>query len=212
MDLHFKMGNENSKDEKEKPQFQNTNKTQTKKLNVLPIKMAHVNTMIDPSNDKNYFIFGTQFSNECWYFNHKTQTLNKIKDIPKFPTQRQVWQHNCAMFETINDGNSNTYALIYGGDNVSGNATYNIYEFKTKKWNKIALQLNNLWFDNDNIMKHGKSMYGFGRGLSMITDLFAKNKIHVIGGDESAQKYGYFEFNEKILNNSNLSYVFFVFL
>ena len=116
--------------------------------------------------------------------------------------------HACAMFETINDA-SNKYGLIYGGND--GRATYNIYEFEKQKWNDIAFQLNNQWFNNDNIMKDGHSEYGFGKGLSMITDLFAKNKIHIIGGRESEQKYGYFKFNEQILNNDNLSFVSFVF-
>ena len=47
----------------------------------------------------------------------------------------------------------------------------------------------------------------FGKVLLMITDLFVKNRIHVIGGNQSAQKYVYFEFNEEILNNPNLSFV-----
>ena len=43
----------------------------------------------------------------------------------------------------------------------------------------------------------------------MVTDLFTKNKIHVIEGRKSQTNYGYFEFNEQILNNPNLSFVFF---
>ena len=85
---------------------------------------------------------------------------------------------------------SNKYVLIYG-DHKS--ATYNIYEFKAQKWNEIGFQLNNQCFNNDNIMKDGTCKYGFGNVLSMITDLFAKNKIYIIGGESSYQKYGYFE-------------------
>ena len=79
-----------------------------------------------------------------------------------------------ALFETTE--NHNKYALIYGSNYLS--ATYNIYDFKKKKWNTNAIKLNNPWFDNDKIMKDGNSKYGFGNGLSMITDLFAKNKTH----------------------------------
>ena len=56
-DLHFKMRNGNFKSEKANPQFKNTKKTQTKQVNVLPIKMTNVKTMIDPCNDKNYLFW-----------------------------------------------------------------------------------------------------------------------------------------------------------
>ena len=198
------MGNRNSEDEKTKPTFQLTKKNETQQFNVLPMKMSFVKTVIDPCNHKNYYIFGSAYNNQCWYFNHKTRSLNKIKDIPK---NKRVFMHNCAMIETINDGNTNKYALIYGGDDET--ATYNIYEFETQKWNKIAMQLNNQWLRSKDITFAEKSKYGFGPGLSMITYLFEKNKIHIIGGLESQQKYGYFEFNQQILNNPNLSFVLF---
>ena len=124
--------------------------------------MSHIQTMIDPCNHKNYYIFGGWYNstekNKCWYFNHDTQRFNQINDIPKHKTQKKAMMHNCARFETIND---NKYALIYGGDYFDhSNATYNIYDFKNQKWNDIALQLNNQWFNNDNIMKRGVSKYG----------------------------------------------------
>ena len=45
----------------------------------------------------------------------------------------------------------------------------------------------------------------FGQGFSMITDIFEKNKIHVIGGMLSEQKYGYFQFNQQIIKDCKLS-------
>ena len=191
------MGSGNSK------KIQNTNKSGKKQLHVLPMKMANVKTMMDPWNHKNYFIFES-LNNQCWYFNDEKQTLDRIIDIPKCQTQNGVCGHSCAIFETFNDA-SNRYALIYGGNDKS--ATYNIYEIKTKQWNAIATQLNYKWFKNKNIMHDAFSEYSFGQGLSMITDLFAKNKIHIIGGALSHEKYGCFEFNQQILNNPNLSFV-----
>ena len=195
------MANRNSIVKKTKPRFQSTDEIETKRLNYLPMRMAHVKTMIDPYNDKNYFIFGSQNfenNNECWYYNHETHSFNKINDIPRCQG-RPVSGHACAMFEAINDGNTNKYGLIYRGSSFT--PVYSIYEFKTKQWNEIALQINKQW------VKNNSDKYMFGSGLSMITDLFAKNKIHIIGGQQSYNKYGYFEFNEEILNNRNLSFV-----
>ena len=172
---------------------------------VLPETMMALQTLIDPFNGNNYYIFGSLQNNKCWYFNHKTQTFKQIDDIPKDARQNSVSWHNSAMFETTND---NKYALIYGGVKTFGsNATYNIYNFKMKTWDDNAVKLNNQWFDNQNIMKDGGSMYSFGKHVLMITDLFEKNKIHIVGGHQFLTKYGYFEFNQQILNDPNLSFV-----
>ena len=40
-------------------------------------------------------------------------------------------------------------------------------------------------------MKHGLSKYGYGIGLSMINDIFNANIIHIAGGYQSENKYGY---------------------
>ena len=106
------MWKKKSRVDKAKSHFENANHTETntneKQTNVLPMIMAWVKVMIDPSNHKNYFIFGSKLNNQCWYFNHETHSFNKINDIPKYHG------YNCAMFETIKDGNTNKYALIYG--------------------------------------------------------------------------------------------------
>ena len=111
------MGNKIFKDEKTKPQSHYTNQTtanrNNKQMNAFPKKMAFVKTMIDPFNHKNYYIFGSVNNNQCWYFNHETQSFNEISDIPKDKTQGRMRGHNCAMFATIN--NDNKYALFYGG-------------------------------------------------------------------------------------------------
>ena len=60
-------------------------------------------------------------------------------------------------------------------------------------------------------MMDGSSQYGFGAGLSMITDIFQKNKIHVIGGELSSQKYGYFQFDNHVLSNADAGKIFFYF-
>ena len=180
----------------------------TLKRNALPQEMAYVKTVVDPFNHKSYYIFGTGNSNRCWYFNHETQLFNEISDIPKRQTQGPVCGNACAMFQTINDGNK--YALIYGGSELS--STYNIFDFQKQKWNEIAIKLNKLWFNCSRIITDGSAKYGFGVGLSMITDLFTKNKIHIVRGDQSEDKYGCFEFNEQILNNSDLSFALLLFL
>ena len=172
------------------------------KVYILPQQMTIIRATIDPFNDNNYYIFGSKFNNKCWYFNNQNkETFNEISDIPKANKQKQDYGHGCAIFETPK--NKNKYALMYGGS--QGNATYNIYDFQINAWNKNAIKLNNLWFYNENEMCDQNRTYGFGVGLSMITDLFEKNKIHIIGGGASFQKYGYFEFNEEIINNCELS-------
>ena len=72
-------------------------------------------------------------------------------------------------------------------------------------WNDIIQKYNNQWFNNDKIMKDGFSHYGFGMGLSMIQDIFCPNIIHIAGGYQSQNKYGYFEFDKECLNNNNMS-------
>ena len=175
----------------------------------LPERIAFAKILNDPCNDKQFYIFGSANDNRCWYFNNEPETLvfSKISDIPKHKNQYKVLFHDCAVFKTIK--NNNKYALIYGGQYsvFGGHATYNIYDFKKQKWNDIAFNLNNQWFNNPEIMKDQRSKYNFGKKLQMITDFFQKNKIHVIGGFKTQQKYGYFEFNEQILNNPNLSFV-----
>ena len=167
--------------------------------------MCGMAVSIDPFNDNNHFIFGSNNNNNCWYFNNKNKpSYIQIESIPKHKTQKEVRGHACAMFETENN---NKYVLIYGGEILA--ATYNIYNLKMNKWDNNAIKLNKQWFIDQWIMYDGHSEYGFGSGLSMITDLFEKNKIHIIGGCNSYQKYGYFEFNEQIINNCDLSCVFF---
>ena len=171
----------------------------------LPGEMWMVCALVDTFNDNNYYIFGSDYNNQCWYFNQKKESFIKIDDIPRHIGQNEVSDHGCAMFETPQ--NKNKYALIYGANlgRAGETATYAIYDFKINAWNENAIKLNNLWFNDEKIMKNGQSKYGFGQGLSMVTDLFQKNKIHIIGGASSLQKYGYFEFNEDIINNSDLS-------
>ena len=172
------------------------------KVEKIPFKMFNVRALVDPFNDNNYYIFGSLRNNACFYFNEMQQKWADI--IPKHISQNEVWGHSCAMFETEN---KNKYILIYGGDCHSGSSTHNIYDLQTQKWNANAIKLNNQWFNNKDIMYDGASKYGFGEGLSMITDLFVKNKIHIIGGLLSEQKYGYFEFNQQIIDNPKLSCV-----
>ena len=91
-------------------------------------------------------------------------------------------EHECAYFEISNDKNNDIdkYALIYGG--CQKHACYHIYEFKNETWNKNAIKCNGTWFRNHRISLGFESKYGFGGGLSMITDLFEKNKIYIVGG------------------------------
>ena len=151
---------------------------------------------------RNSLIFRA-YKNQCLYFNENKQSHIEISDIPKHESQFQVNGHGCSMFEIQND---NKFAFVYGGN--YGTATYNIYNLKKKEWDNNALKLNNQWFNNNDIMADGASKYGFGNGLSMVTDLFEKNKIHIIGGSLSNRKYGYFKFNHQIMNNPELSFVF----
>ena len=178
-----------------------------KKKRKLPMSMESVRGFVDPSNDKKYWIFGSEFNNKCWEFNYKDKKYIKLKkDIPKHEKQQKVRAHGCAYFEIPNVTNENEmcqYALIYGGYD----AYYGIYEMQNKKWNTIARQLNGKGFGNEEIMKGGESEYRFGAHVSMITDIFEKNKIHIIGGYQSENKYGCFKFEEQKLMNPNLSYI-----
>ena len=162
-------------------------KRKEKDKNALPREMTGIRALIDPYNDNNWYIFGSFNNIGCWYFNENEneQSFIKINDIP---TQNKPKGHGCALFETSK--NKNKYALIYGGDEAS--TTYNIYNLNKQKWIEIAI-------------KNNPSKYGFGESLSMITDLFVKNKIHIIGGYKSEQKYGYFEFNDEIMDDCELS-------
>ena len=165
--------------------------------------MTCIRGFVDPNNDKNHFIFGALFKDECWKYEWEKQTYFKLSDIHKQPS---VGWHDCAYFEiknkNKNKNNNNTqYVLIYGN---TYNGIYCIYEMQNERWNDNAIKFNDLWFNNHEIMKDGKSKYGFGYHLSMITDIFEKNKIHVIGGNESGNKYGCFEFNEDVLLDVNL--------
>ena len=157
-------------------------------INNLPFPIAGIQASIDPCNLNNYYIFGNKHSNQCWYFNNQNKlSFIKIKDVPKYETQHKVCVHGCAMFETQN---KNKYVLIYNG-------MYEIYDLQTKQWNDNGIKL------NKHFMKHK-----FGMGLSMITDLFEKNTIHIMGGVGSEQKYGYFKFNEQIISNCDFRFVF----
>ena len=169
--------------------------------------MCNVRGVIDPNNDNNHFIFGSVDNNKCWKYDYETQTYIEIKPgIPKHSTQKNVDGHQCAYFEINND----KFALIYGGSRFS--ACYAIYEFNNQKWNDIACQLNDTWFENAKIAKYGLLNKGFGDGLSMITDIFEKNKIHIVGGYRTEFKYGCFTFNHEILSNPNLGARFSYFL
>ena len=173
----------------------------------LPMEMAYIKGMIDPNNDKNHYIFGSLENNLCWKYDFKRKKYIELNDeMHTHANQLKVRGHECALFEIPNDESYNDsddkYALIYGGNSQS--ACYLIYEFKNETWNENAIELNDLWFDNTDIMRNGKSKYGFGQDLSMITDLFEKNKIHFVGGELSETKYGVFEFNREILLNRHL--------
>ena len=163
---------------------------QSPEIRKLPYKLCRISALIDPFNKNQYFIFGSANWHKCWYFDQNEQSFIEINDMPMYRTP-----HGCAMFETKE--NQNKYALIFGSDRdrdrarhrETYRATCNIYDFQTKK-------------SNDNVIE---SEYGFGEGLSMITDLFAENKIHIIGGRHSERKYGYLEFNEQMANSCKLS-------
>ena len=59
----------------------------------------HIRALVGPCNHNNYYIFGSDFNNECWYFNvnENKQSFVKINDIPKRSvSQSNVWEHGCA--------------------------------------------------------------------------------------------------------------------
>ena len=165
------------------------------------------------------FIFGSYNNNKCYYLT-KNDCIH-FTNIPKNNDKKQknVAYNECALFE-MPKNNTNIikhYALIYGGSD--NRAYYQIFEilFENKeniknnsnesnnfgKWNANVSQCNNVWFNNQQIMKDGSAIYGFGDGLSMVTDLFDKSIIHIAGGYQSRNKYGYFKMNEQCLNNNN---------
>ena len=196
----------------------NSEKTKKKHLNTaLPKKMTYIRGIVDPKNPKNHYIFGSQGNNECWKYNYETQEYIELKNnIPKHINQYEVNGHECAYFEIKNNNHCDQFALIYGGS--YGSSCYSIYEFENEKWNLNACKLNNKFIFNQNIMFNLDSKYCFQAGLSMITDIFQKNKIHICGGRQTLNKYGYFIFNHEILSNPDLGiicsflcvYVFFI--
>ena len=159
---------------------------QTRKL---PDTIEDIRALNDPCNDNNWFIFGSQGNNDCWHFINEKQWFDEIDDIPDSPdgteglTNFIDTQQTYAMFETKD--NQNKYALIVGG--CYNWVRCNIYDFKKKKWN-----------DNNEIITLFSEKQSLEKEISMITDLFQKNKIHVIGLSE----YYYFEFKDQI-NYSN---------
>ena len=170
-------------------------------------EMYNVRTVLDPTNDKNYFIFGSANNQQCWKYDcHKQKYIELKYNIPKHKDQTHVYCHECAYFEIKNKKNDcDKYALLYGGGFFeTWGACYHIYEFNNEKWNENAMKLNDKWFDNESILQGEHSKYGFGEGLSMITDIFEKNKIHIMGGLGDSHKYGCFEFNHQILLNDKL--------
>ena len=165
----------------------------------LPEDIKEVNgVMKDPNNDKNYFIFYTM-NDTCWKYDSQKQIFISLKsNINEQTTHR--WMNDCAYFEIKNDNLYYQFALVNGGPHLKQH--YSIYELQNQKWN---LSLQKLIENETNIQ------CDFGVESSMITDIFNKNKIHIIGGTQSEQKYGCFKFNHDIFVNQNIGMLFFCF-
>ena len=168
-------------------------KNQSLHKKTLPRKMVQAAALIDPYNDKNCYIFGSRGNNQCWYLNNQNKpTFIKIDDITEirkgFEIQIMVEKHACALFETPKS--KNKYSFIYG-------EYRNIFDFQNERWIESDFE-----FKFDDHSFYTRYDFEFGRGFSMITDLFEKNKIHIVGGEESKRNYGYFEFTEGMIKNS----------
>ena len=148
----------------------------------LPDYMSDIRGFVDPLNNANFYIFGSSYNNNCYYFDNDTQKYTKIGEIPQNQQLSNVNEHGCACFQIKkNKNNCDYYALIYNFDSIQ--QYFVIYDLK-----------NQIWIDDFKDIP----IYGFGRGLSMITDIFEKNIIHICGGLNSELKHGYFTFNKSV--------------
>ena len=181
--------------------------------------MKDIRGIVDPLNTENYYIFGGTHSNECYYFNKKEKIYVNLGSVPKHYKQLQLMGHGCAYFKIKNQNNYNNnynnydnynhYALIYGSNSNDG--YFQIFDLKLRKWDSQISKYNNLWFNDENIMKNRLSKYGFGHGLSMVTDLFNPNIVHIAGGHRTLIKYGYFDFDNEFNAPNQCLFVWFCF-
>ena len=155
----------------------------------------NIKGFIDPNNDSNHYVFGPF---QCWKYIYETQTYIELESVKQL---LRIDGHDCVYFQIEkNDENSNKikkyYALQYGGINMC----YHIFDLQNETWIKTK-------FDTKKL-RLNKFKYFYGYGLRMITDIFQKNKIHIIGGDDSYQKYGWFEFTDDVANLGNVLFFF----
>ena len=148
--------------------------------------------MVDPYNDKNHFIFGSFQKSKCWKYDHTQEKYISLKDDSNSATNL------CAHF-TVNKSH---YAFILGKSknesNVGESDGYQIYEFPEND----QCNDNDIQHFSDKITNQITFLSMFTS--AMITDVFEKNKIHVI----NSMQYGYFEFTAE--KGDILSIFFFV--
>ena len=163
--------------------------------------------MLDPTNGARCFIFGDIRHSECWIYDSISQTPKQLAN--GVPVERgwngykDKLDYECASFEIEEHGKTSTYGLLYGG-----RARYSIYEFETNTWNKNACILQEKWKKDTILCDYSTDGYGFSEELSMTTDLFNKNTIHIIGDRRSSYKYGYMKFDFETLNDPNLGFMY----
>ena len=165
----------------------------------MPKQIEDPKVMLDPTNDARCFIFGDIRHSECWIYDSISKTSKQLSNgVPVQPDligENQL-DYECASFEIEEHGKTSRYGLLY-----NSRTRYCIYEFETNTWNKNACIL------QKKLTPYWTSGF-FSTELSMITDLFNKNTIHIMEGYRNQYKYGYMKFDFQTLNNPNLGFMF----
>ena len=169
--------------------------------------------IVDPNNDENHYIFGCQSYNdifgdqsdnscECYKFDYKKQEYIRFESGELSQKNKQIlandWGCQCVYFELQKENfeNFNFQFVLF----CWSFGSYAIYEINNQKWNKNLL----------NVCKKTmpEGYQGHIAEISLITDIFETNKIHIMVGNAI---YGYFNFNRQMLSDSNLSKLFLFF-
>ena len=149
--------------------------------------------VVYPRNDSTFCIMGSCYDNKCYYFDTNNKRHSMFGEIPKSAEQEKVYKHACATFKLKKNNKYYRYCLVYGG---ATRVYYQIFNFNTNKWEKIVSEYNDIWSDDENIMYGVESPYFFGKGCSMVNDIFNENIIHIAGGYHASTKYGWFKMDD----------------
>ena len=128
---------------------------------LLPPEMYKVAFMVDPYNDKNHFIFGDRDAGKWWKYDYTEQKYIELKHNEN---KDEFKENQCVHFTIKNTH----YAFIAPIKRPYTNCQFHIYKFaQNDQCGEV--------FSWD-----GMEKFMYEKEISIIGDVFEKNKIHVL--------------------------------